>query len=41
VQYVDSARQIISGTFNFNAEATNGEAVSVTDGRFDMWFEVQ
>jgi hypothetical protein len=41
VQYVDSARQIISGTFNFNAEATNGETVSVTEGRFDMWFEVQ
>jgi hypothetical protein len=41
VQYVDSARQIISGTFNFNAEATNGETVCVTDGRFDMWFEVQ
>jgi hypothetical protein len=41
VQYVDSARQIISGTFNFNAQASNGERVCVTDGRFDMWFEVQ
>jgi hypothetical protein len=41
VQYVDSARQIISGTFNFNAQASNGETVCVTDGRFDMWFEVQ
>jgi hypothetical protein len=41
VQYVDSASQIISGTFNFNAQASNGETVCVTDGRFDMWFEVQ
>jgi hypothetical protein len=41
VSYVDSAQQIISGTFNFNALASNGETVCVTDGRFDMWFEVQ
>jgi hypothetical protein len=41
VQYVDSARQIISGTFNFVAKASNGETVCVTDGRYDMLFEVQ
>jgi hypothetical protein len=41
VSYVDSAKQIISGTFNFIGKATNGETVCVTDGRFDMWFEVQ
>jgi hypothetical protein len=41
IQFVDSAKQIISGTFNFNAQASNGETVCVTDGRFDMWFEVQ
>jgi hypothetical protein len=41
IQFVDSAKQIISCTFNFNAQASNGETVCVTDGRFDMWFEVQ
>jgi hypothetical protein len=41
VSYVDSAKQIISGTFNFVAKASSGETVCVTDGRYDMLFEVQ
>jgi hypothetical protein len=40
VSYVDSAKQIISGTFDFVAKASNGETVCVTDGRFDMLFNV-
>jgi hypothetical protein len=41
VNYVHSASQIISGTFDFVAKAENGETVCVTDGRYDMLFEVQ
>ena len=41
IQFIDSTQQIISGTFDFTAKAENGEIVYVTDGRFDMWFEVQ
>ena len=35
---LDSVKQIVSGTFYFNAINIAGETVSVTDGRFDMQY---
>ncbi len=34
----DTAKQILSGTFNFKAISSKGDTVKVTDGRFDVIF---
>jgi hypothetical protein len=37
ITHLDQQKQIVSGTFYFNAvETTRGDTVRVTDGRFDM-----
>ena len=37
ITHFDQQKQIVSGTFYFDAvEATSGDTVHVTDGRFDM-----
>jgi hypothetical protein len=36
---LDPAKQILSGTFSFTAvDASRGDTVKVTDGRFDMYY---
>jgi hypothetical protein len=36
VAFLDTSKQVISGTFWFTAQAENGDTVHITDGRFDM-----
>ena len=38
IEYFDSLKQIISGTFWFDAYDTSGKLVQVRDGRFDVQF---
>lgn len=35
---LDQTKQIISGTFYYNAVSSKGDTVHVTDGRFDMQY---
>lgn len=39
ISKIDIKNQIVSGTFNFNAEDRKGNAVKITDGRFDKRFD--
>ena len=36
ITHMDTVKQIISGTFYFNATSSSGDVVKVTNGRFDM-----
>jgi len=36
ISKLDPAKQIVSGTFYFNAVSSTGDTVKITDGRFDM-----
>ncbi len=36
ITHLDSANQIVCGTFWFNAANSNGDTVKITDGRFDV-----
>jgi hypothetical protein len=36
ITHLDTIKQIVSGTFYFNAVNTNGDTVKITNGRFDM-----
>lgn len=38
IKYFDSLKQIISGTFWFNAINDNGDTVKITNGRFDVHY---
>ncbi len=38
IKKFDQTKQIVSGTFWFNAVNANGDTVKVTDGRFDMLY---
>jgi hypothetical protein len=39
--HFDAANQIIAGTFWFNGENDKGQTVQVTDGRFDITYELK
>ena len=39
ISKIDIKNQIVSGTFNFNAVDKQGNAVKITDGRFDKRFD--
>lgn len=38
ITHFDIFKQIVSGTFSFKAENSNGEIVTIADGRFDKKF---
>ncbi|WES98286.1 DUF6252 family protein [Chryseobacterium arthrosphaerae] len=38
ITHFDISKQIVSGTFSLKAENSNGEIVTITDGRFDKKF---
>jgi len=38
ISRLDDSKQIVSGTFYFNAINTAGDTVKITDGRFDMLY---
>ncbi|MCX8525877.1 DUF6252 family protein [Chryseobacterium formosus] len=38
ITHFDIFKQVVSGTFSFKAENSNGEIVTVADGRFDKKF---
>ena len=38
IKKLDETNQIVAGTFWFNAVNSNGDAVKITDGRFDMHY---
>jgi hypothetical protein len=37
--FIDTTRQIVSGVFDFKAQATNGDTIEVIEGRFDIQYE--
>ncbi|WP_426669156.1 DUF6252 family protein [Mucilaginibacter sp. McL0603] len=39
ITHLDTIKQIVSGTFYFNAVNTNGDTVKITNGRFDMHYK--
>jgi hypothetical protein len=38
ITYLDDVKQIVAGTFSFDAINSNGEKVEVRNGRFDVYF---
>lgn len=38
IKHFDSLRQVISGTFWFNAISNKGDTIKITNGRFDMHY---